>query len=178
MFVGINVHRNRTQVCLLEDDGAEVYNRNVPNDQARLVELLGELKAGTPVVFEAAYGAAWVAELLEDLCLEPHLAHPSGCKAIASAKLKYDKLDARTLANLLRTGYLAEAWLAPPEVRDQHLLLPGHPMTTEVCVELEELAGSTKMVMTNTGFPADSPGAAGWAMAVDKLVAHIATLGA
>jgi hypothetical protein len=34
------------------------------------------------------------------------------------------------------------------------------------------------MVMTNTGFPADSPGAAGWAMAVDKLVADVATLGA
>ncbi len=123
MFVGMDVHRNRTQVCLLEGDGAEIYNRNVPNDQARLVELLGDLDAGTPVAFEAAYGAAWVAELLEDLSLEPHLAHPSGCKAIASAKLKYDKLDARTLANLLRTGYLAEAWLAPPEVREQRLLL-------------------------------------------------------
>jgi uncharacterized protein YndB with AHSA1/START domain len=53
---------------------------------------------------------------------------------------------------------------------------PGHPMTTEVCVELEELAGSTKVVMTHTGIPADSPGAAGWAMAVDKLVAYVATL--
>jgi transposase len=123
MFVGMDVHRNRTQVCLLEGDGAEVYNRNLPNDQAGLAELLGKLDAGTPVVFEAAYGAAWVTELLEDLSLEPHLAHPSGCKAIASAKLKYDKLDARTLANLLRTGYLAEAWLAPPEVREQRLLL-------------------------------------------------------
>jgi transposase len=37
--------------------------------------------------------------------------------------LKYDKVDARTLANLLRTGFLAEAWLAPPQVRDQRLLL-------------------------------------------------------
>ncbi len=32
-------------------------------------------------------------------------------------------MDARTLANLLRTGYLAEAWLAPKEVREQRLLL-------------------------------------------------------
>jgi uncharacterized protein YndB with AHSA1/START domain len=55
---------------------------------------------------------------------------------------------------------------------------PGHPMTTEVRVELEELAGSTKMVLTHTGIPADSPGAAGWAMAFDKLVAYVATLGA
>ena len=80
MFVGMDVHRNRTQVCLLEDDGAEVYNRNVPNDQAGLVELFGKLEAGTPVVFEAAYGAAWVAELLEDLALEPHRPIPRAAR--------------------------------------------------------------------------------------------------
>jgi uncharacterized protein YndB with AHSA1/START domain len=55
---------------------------------------------------------------------------------------------------------------------------PGHPMTTEVRVELEDLTGSTKMVMTHIGIPDDSPGAVGWAMAFDKLVAYVATLGA
>ena len=29
------------------------------------------------------------------------------------------------------------------------------------------------MVMTHTGIPADSPGAAGWTMAFNKLVAYI-----
>ena len=37
----------------------------------------------------------------------------------------------------------------------------GHPMTTEVTVELENLGGSTKMVLTHAGVPADSPGATG-----------------
>ncbi len=50
----------------------------------------------------------------------------------------------------------------------------GHPTTTEVVVELEEVAGRTTMVMTQAGIPADSPGAAGWAMAFDKLAAHVA----
>ena len=52
----------------------------------------------------------------------------------------------------------------------------GHPMTTEVRVELEDLRGRTRMVMTHVGIPSDSPGAAGWAMAFDKLAAHVATL--
>ena len=51
----------------------------------------------------------------------------------------------------------------------------GHPTTTEVRVELEVLGGRTKMVMTHIGIPADSPGAVGWAMAIDKLAAHIDT---
>ena len=50
---------------------------------------------------------------------------------------------------------------------------PGHPATTEVRVELEDVGGRTKMVMTHVGIPADSPGAAGWAMAFDKLAAHV-----
>ncbi len=52
----------------------------------------------------------------------------------------------------------------------------GHPVTTEVLVELEDLGGRTKMVMTHSGIPADSPGAAGWAMALDKLAIHVATI--
>ena len=50
----------------------------------------------------------------------------------------------------------------------------GHPTTTEVRVDLEDLGGRTKMVMTHAGIPEDSPGAAGWAMAFDKLAAHVA----
>ena len=49
----------------------------------------------------------------------------------------------------------------------------GHPITTEVRVELEDVGGRTKMVMTHAGIPGDSPGAAGWAMAFEKLAAHV-----
>ena len=49
----------------------------------------------------------------------------------------------------------------------------GHPTTTEVRVELEDLGGRTKMVMTHAGIPSDSPGASGWTMAFDKLAAYV-----
>ena len=49
----------------------------------------------------------------------------------------------------------------------------GHPMTTEVRVELEDVGGRTRMVMTHAGVPGDSPGAAGWVMALDKLAAYL-----
>jgi len=50
----------------------------------------------------------------------------------------------------------------------------GHPVTTEVVIELEDLGDRTKMVMTHIGVPSDSPGAAGWNMAFDKLAARLA----
>jgi uncharacterized protein YndB with AHSA1/START domain len=51
----------------------------------------------------------------------------------------------------------------------------GHPMMTEVRVELEDIGGRTKQVLTHTGIPADSPGATGWMMALDKLADLVAS---
>jgi transposase len=123
VYVGIDVHRKRSQIAIQDERGTELLNRNVRNDPAELTAILGTLESGTPVVFEAAYGWGWLAELLTELGLEPHLAHPSRCKAIASARLKDDKVDARILTHLLRTDLLPEAWLAPKHVRDLRALL-------------------------------------------------------
>ena len=49
----------------------------------------------------------------------------------------------------------------------------GHPTTTEVRVELEDVGGKTRMLMTHAGVPGDSAGAAGWAMALDKLAGYL-----
>ena len=51
---------------------------------------------------------------------------------------------------------------------------PGHPDTTEVTVELEDVGGRTKMVLTHAASPR-LPGATGWVMALDKLAAYIKT---
>jgi uncharacterized protein YndB with AHSA1/START domain len=59
--------------------------------------------------------------------------------------------------------------LTPSEMGMPH----DHPTTTEVTVELANIDGRTKMVMTHTGIPADSPGAAGWTMAFNKLVTYL-----
>ena len=109
VYVGMDVHRKRSQVALLDEHGGQLLNRNLANGSAELVAILGRLEPGTPVAFEAAYGWGWLAALLEELGLEPHLVHPSRCKAIASARLKDDKVDARTLAHLLRAELLPEA---------------------------------------------------------------------
>lgn len=49
----------------------------------------------------------------------------------------------------------------------------GHPTTTEIRVDLNDIGGRTNMVMTHVGIPSDSPGAAGWSMAFDKLVRYL-----
>jgi transposase len=117
VYVGIDVHRKRSQVAVVAEDGKVQLNRNVVNGSEPMLRLIGGLPAGTPVAFEAAYGWGWLIELLEDYGFDPHMVHPLRCKAIASARLKNDKVDAAILAQLLRADLLPEAWIAPPEVR-------------------------------------------------------------
>jgi hypothetical protein len=80
VYVGMDVHRKRSQVAIVDAAGDQQRNRNLANDPAQLVPILGALPPGTPVAFEAAYGWGWLVELLEELELEPHLVHPSRAK--------------------------------------------------------------------------------------------------
>jgi len=123
VYVGIDVHRKRSQVAVVDAAGEVLVNRNVVNGVETVLGVIGELPIGTPVAFESAYGWGWLVELLDTYGFAAHLVHPARCKAIASARLKNDKVDAAILAQLLRTDLLPEAWIAPPPVRALRSLL-------------------------------------------------------
>jgi transposase len=123
VYVGIDVHRKRSQVAVIDQDGEVLANRNVPNGVETILGVIGGLPPGTAAAFEAAFGWGWLVELLEGYGFDPHLVHPLRCKAIASARLKNDKVDAAILAQLLRADLLPEAWIAPPAVRQLRALL-------------------------------------------------------
>jgi transposase len=123
VYVGIDVHRKRSQVAVVTEEGQVQLNKNVVNGSEPFLRLIGDLPSGTPVAFEAAFGWSWLADLLEEYGFDAHLVHPLRCKAIASARLKNDKVDAAILAQLLRADLLPEAWIAPPPVRQLRAVL-------------------------------------------------------
>src|SRR5882672_4635417 len=90
VYAGIDVHRKRSQVAVIDQDGQVLANRNVNNGVTPILSVIGGLPPGTKAAFEAAFGWGWLAGLLEDYGFEPHLVHPLQCKAIASARLKND----------------------------------------------------------------------------------------
>ncbi|HCU95910.1 MAG TPA: hypothetical protein DHU96_25610 [Actinobacteria bacterium] len=91
VYVGIDVHRKRSQVAVINQHGEVLANRNVPNGVKPILSVIGGLPPDTPAASGAAFGWGWLVELLEDYGFEPHLVHPLQCKAIASARLKNDK---------------------------------------------------------------------------------------
>jgi transposase len=76
VYVGIDVHRKRSQVAVIDQDGQVLANRNVPNGAEPVLGVIGGLPPGTAAAFEAAFGWGWLVELLEDCGFAPHLVHP------------------------------------------------------------------------------------------------------
>jgi len=97
VYVGIDVHRKRSQVAVVTEDGTVQVNKNVVNGSTPMLRLISDLPAGTPVAFEAAFGWSWLADLLEDYGFAARVVHPLRYKAIASARLKNDKGRRRDL---------------------------------------------------------------------------------
>lgn len=112
--LGLDVHKVRAQYCLMDTTGQILGEVNVPTEAvAGLVP-----GADCAVVLEAT--GIWHAAY-DALCAtgaQVKLAHPSHVKAIASARVKTDKIDARILAHLLRADLVPEAWAPPPDVRE------------------------------------------------------------
>jgi transposase len=135
--VGIDLHRKRSHVAALDEHGGELFSRRIVNDPDTFVALLGELDGESKIALEATYGWEWLADLLEDHGYELHLAHPLRTKAIASARVKTDAVDARTLAHLLRADLLPEAYVAPRELRDQRDLLRQRVVLTQMRTALK-----------------------------------------
>jgi transposase len=130
--VGIDLHRKRSHIAALDEHGGELFSRRIVNNPDAFVALLGELDGESKIALEATYGWEWLAELLEDHGYELHLAHPLRTKAIASARVKTDAVDARTLAHLLRADLLPEAYVAPRELRDLRDLLRQRVVLTQM----------------------------------------------
>src|SRR5215475_693916 len=123
VYVGIDVHRKRSQVAVVTEDCQVQLNKNVVNGSEPFVRLIGGLPSGTPVAFEAAFGWSWLAELLEDYGFDAHLLHPLRCKAIASARLNNGKGRRGDLGSGAARGPAARGVGRPAKVRQLRALV-------------------------------------------------------
>jgi transposase len=115
-YVGIDLHRRRSVIVRMDDDGEVLACEQVVNDPVAFALAVGA-EEGTEVALEATYGWYWAADLLAADGANVHLVHPLGLHW-DSRRVKNDRKDATELANRLRRGDLPEAWIAPPEIRE------------------------------------------------------------
>lgn len=118
-YAGLDVHRKFIYGTIVDEKG-----KTVRQEKTRLKEEeLEEFFAGIPknqlkAVVEACGIWAGIYNYLERRCKEFCVANPLKTKAIASAKIKTDKIDSEILANLLRGNLIPKSYIPPPEIRE------------------------------------------------------------
>jgi transposase len=117
LFVGMDLHKNTSSFCVKDYAGNVVRQEKVLTDRNQIRQFFNSLGQPASVVLEPVSQWYTFADLIESLGNDVHLAHPMKVKAIASARIKTDKIDAAVLADLLRSNLLPEAYFASKEIR-------------------------------------------------------------
>ena len=96
VHVGLDLHKHYSQVAVLEETG-KIWQRRLSHAGMEVEEFFRDLPRAQ-VAIEATGTWWWLVDLLESLGHEAVLSHPKRTKAIASARLKTDRVDAGGLA--------------------------------------------------------------------------------
>lgn len=122
-FVGLDIHKETATAVFIDATGRRLKTVKVACDEVAIREFREQqLGAEDRVALEATTNTwAWV-RLLCGSVAEIAVANPLKVKAIAEAKLKTDKVDAETLAQLLRVNFLPRVWVPDAATEQQRRL--------------------------------------------------------
>jgi transposase len=115
-FIGLDVHRDFCEVAISEGGKARSAGRIDTSPQA-LQLFAGSLASDDRVVLESTSNARAIARILEPHVAEIVIANPMQVRAICHAKVKNDRFDARTLAELLAVDLIPRVWLTDERTR-------------------------------------------------------------
>jgi len=119
-YLGIDLHKRYSQVCAVNNSGKVIENTELENQDKILFPFFAQYQNKSQAVVEAIGFNGWLIDLLEKRFKIPTvIANPVKVKAIASAKIKTDKIDSETLAQLLRGNLIPSVYRPVP--RDQKL---------------------------------------------------------
>lgn len=117
-FAGVDLHKKVSQLALLREGRAPSQTR-FPNKLATVEKILRRLPPGTKIALEATGSWWWFVDKAREIGHEAFLSHPKQTKAIASARLKSDKVDAPMLGRLLKADLLPTVWI--PTEKERHV---------------------------------------------------------
>jgi transposase len=109
--VGLDVHQRVIECCILAADGEILHRERLTLTRSSLTSFAEQVLRPTDrVALEATTNTWAVVRVLAPHVAEVAVSNPLTTKAIATAKVKTDKVDALVLAQLLRCDYLPRVW--------------------------------------------------------------------
>src|SRR5437870_9298796 len=125
-YVGLDLHKKYVTGCVVDSHGGVMaQERRLPPVLEILLGWLAPLGQPVAVAVEATLYWAWLHDRLTAAGYQVVVAHATQVKLICHARCKTDPVDARKLADLLRTDLLPAIWIPDAATRARRTLLRG-----------------------------------------------------
>jgi transposase len=115
-YIGMDVHQATISVAVMDSGGKVVMDSVIETKAATILDFMRGMRGTLLVTFEEGTSAAWLHDLLK-----PHVAKVVVCdprkNTLLKAGNKNDRIDARKLADLLRSGLLSPVYHGESGVR-------------------------------------------------------------
>jgi len=121
-IIAFDSHKRYTWASVETMDGRRLCEERICHHKGAISEFLSRWNKGSSVALETIGNWYWLVDEIEDAQMRPHLVHARKAKLMMGAVNKTDKLDARGLNMLQRTGTLPTVWIPPGELRDKREL--------------------------------------------------------
>ncbi len=117
-YIAFDAHKHYTWARVERADGTVVREKRIPHERGALQQFLADCEPGSPVAIETVGNWYWLVDETATARCVPQLVHAHKAKLMLGLVNKTDRLDARGLNRLQRSGTLPTVWIPSPELRD------------------------------------------------------------
>lgn len=110
-YAGIDAHKRTCTIVIIDDRGNKVKEGVVKTNEDDLRGFFAAYREQTAAVVETCLNWVFIHRTLRGYIREIKVAQAYKLRIIAEAKVKTDSIDANTLAQMLRIGYIPEIYV-------------------------------------------------------------------
>jgi len=115
-YAGVDLHKKFSVFTIKNGEGDLVKQEKITNNREELLRFIKQFEK-VKLAVEATFNWAWFSDICDEENVPLVLSHPLKTRAIASAKIKTDKIDSNILADLLRVNLLPKSYRFTKEER-------------------------------------------------------------
>jgi transposase len=121
-YIAFDSHKRYTLASVERLSGGQLCELRVAHQPVSIRQFLSRWTPGSPVAVETVGNWYWIVDEIEKAGMLPRLVHARKAKLMMAMVNKTDKLNARGLNRLQRSGTLPTVWIPSRELRDQREL--------------------------------------------------------
>lgn len=136
-YIAFDSHKRYTYAVVEEKEKGRVMEKRIEHRRGEIGAFLSQCEVGSPVALETIGSWYWIVDEIEAAGMLPRLVNARKAKMMIASSKKTDRLDAKGLNTLQRTGTLPTVWIPSSELRDIRELYRTRMVLTQMVIRLK-----------------------------------------